>query len=37
VGYNGQYPGPTFEARRGHPIAVQWRNNLPTAYLKSLD
>jgi spore coat protein A len=29
-GYNAQYPGPTFEARRGRPIAVQWRNNLPT-------
>jgi hypothetical protein len=23
-GYNRLYPGPTFEARRGHPIAVQW-------------
>lgn len=28
-GYNGMYPGPTFEARRGHPIAVRWRNQLP--------
>ena len=27
--YNGQYPGPTFEAQRGTPIAVRWMNNLP--------
>src|SRR5262245_39711641 len=28
-GYNGMYPGPTFETRSGKPIAVRWRNNLP--------
>lgn len=28
-GYNGMYPGPTFETRRGKPIAVRWRNQLP--------
>src|SRR5436853_7088196 len=28
-GYNSLYPGPTFEARRGQPIAVQWLNDLP--------
>ena len=27
-GYNGQYPGPTFEARRGKPLDVLWQNNL---------
>ena len=32
-GYNGQYPGPTFETRRGQPILVTWRNNLPAAHL----
>ncbi len=32
-GYNGMYPGPTFETRRGHPIAVRWRNNLPTKHI----
>jgi spore coat protein A, manganese oxidase len=36
-GYNGQYPGPTFEARRGRPIAVQWRNDLPTTHMLPLD
>ena len=36
-GYNGKYPGPTFEARRGHPIAVQWRNSLPTTHFLPID
>src|SRR5262245_4936961 len=36
-GYNGLYPGPTFEARRGHPIAVQWLNDLPTRHMLPLD
>jgi spore coat protein A len=27
-GYEGRYPGPTFEARRGEPITVRWRNEL---------
>src|SRR5438876_7628501 len=27
------YPGPTFEARRGRPIAVRWRNQLPTNHI----
>ncbi|MCC6320933.1 MAG: multicopper oxidase family protein [Phycisphaerales bacterium] len=27
-GYEGQYPGPTFEARRGRPVEVTWRNDL---------
>src|ERR1700733_15029901 len=25
-GYEGHYPGPTFETLRGEPIAVQWEN-----------
>ncbi len=32
-GYNGSYPGPTIEARRGVPIVVQWRDDLPTDHL----
>jgi FtsP/CotA-like multicopper oxidase with cupredoxin domain len=31
-GYNGMYPGPIFEARSGSPVAVQWRNSLPTTH-----
>jgi len=27
-GYNGSYPGPTIEARRGLPISVTWANDL---------
>ena len=27
-GYNGSYPGPTFEATKGTPINVTWTNNL---------
>lgn len=27
-GYNGSYPGPTFEARRNIPITVKWKNEL---------
>jgi spore coat protein A len=29
-GYNSQYPGPTFEVRRGQPIHVTWHNDLRT-------
>ena len=28
-GYNGSYPGPTIETRRGSPIMVNWQNNIP--------
>lgn len=27
-GYNGTYPGPTIEARRGEPVTVTWINDL---------
>src|SRR3990170_201273 len=27
-GYNGTYPGPTFEVRRGEFVKVDWINNL---------
>src|SRR4051794_40895256 len=36
-GYNSLYPGPTFEARRGQPIDVQWMNGLPTTHFLPLD
>jgi len=32
-GYNGIYPGPTFETRRGSPITVRYSSNLPTTHL----
>ncbi len=36
-GYNAQYIGPTFEQRRGRPIAVQWMNNLPNRHMFPID
>ena len=36
-GYNGTYPGPTFEARRNYPVAVKWINNLPYDHLFTID
>jgi spore coat protein A, manganese oxidase len=27
-GYDGQYPGPTFDVRRGEPVTVRWTNAL---------
>ena len=27
-GYDGTVPGPTIEVERGHPVAVEWRNEL---------
>src|SRR5262245_42848071 len=32
-GYNGVFPGPTFDVRRGRPIAVEWKNDLPTKHV----
>jgi spore coat protein A len=36
-GYEGQYPGPTIEALRGRPIAVQWENHLPSKHIFAVD
>jgi spore coat protein A len=36
-GYNGSYPGPTFEVRKNKPITVEWVNNLPSTHLFTLD
>src|SRR5258708_2236964 len=27
-GYDGMVPGPTIEAERGHPVTVEWRNEI---------
>jgi spore coat protein A, manganese oxidase len=36
-GYNGLYPGPTFEVRRNQPILVRWENHLPYEHLLPVD
>ena len=36
-GYNGTYPGPTFETRTGKPVAVHWKNNLPSNHFLPID
>jgi spore coat protein A len=36
-GYEGQYPGPIFEAHRGRPVEVQWENHLPAKHLFAID
>lgn len=32
-GYDGQFPGPTIEARKGEPVYVRWQNELPDEHL----
>jgi spore coat protein A len=36
-GYNGMWPGPTFEVRKGEPVSVKWTNRLPTQHFLPLD
>lgn len=36
-GYNGIYPGPTFEAIRNQPIYVKWENKLPFEHFLPVD
>jgi spore coat protein A len=36
-GYNGQFPGPTIEARRGEPLLVEWANALPLQHFLPID
>jgi spore coat protein A len=36
-GYNGMWPGPTFEVRKGQPISVKWINQLPAKHFLPLD
>ncbi len=36
-GYEGSYPGPTIEARRGERVRVRWVNDLPSTHLLPVD
>jgi spore coat protein A, manganese oxidase len=36
-GYDGMSPGPTFEARSGEAVTVEWVNNLPVKHLLPVD
>ncbi|WP_188794107.1 multicopper oxidase family protein [Dyella nitratireducens] len=36
-GYNGQFPGPSIEARRGEPLLVEWVNALPSQHFLPID
>jgi spore coat protein A len=36
-GYNGKYPGATFEVQRGEQIKVKWINNLPAPHFLPID
>jgi len=36
-GYEGQFPGPTIEARRGEPLLVEWINGLPSKHFLPVD
>jgi spore coat protein A, manganese oxidase len=36
-GYEGQYPGPTIEARQGRAVEVRWENRLPERHLFAVD
>jgi spore coat protein A len=36
-GYNGMWPGPTFEVRKGQPLSVKWTNQLPAKHFLPID
>jgi spore coat protein A, manganese oxidase len=36
-GYEGLFPGPTFETRRGEPLLIEWANALPTKHFLPID
>jgi spore coat protein A, manganese oxidase len=36
-GYNGLWPGPTFEVRKGQPFSIKWSNLLPTTHFLPID
>lgn len=36
-GYEGQFPGPTIEAKKGEPVCVRWENKLPEEHLLPVD
>jgi spore coat protein A len=35
--YEASFPGPTIEARRGHPILIEWMNALPQQHFLPID
>ena len=36
-GYNGIWPGPTIEVRKGQPLTVNWTNRLPAKHFLPID
>jgi spore coat protein A, manganese oxidase len=36
-GYEGLFPGPTFETRRGEPLLIEWANALPSQHFLPID
>ncbi|ASB87430.1 multicopper oxidase [Bacillus sonorensis] len=36
-GYNGSYPGPTFEVKKNEKVAVKWMNKLPHHHFLPID
>ena len=36
-GFGSSSPGPTIEARRGHPVSVEWVNELPARHFLPID
>ncbi|MGC1548965.1 MAG: multicopper oxidase domain-containing protein [Rhodanobacter sp.] len=36
-GYDGMFPGPTFETRRDEPLLIEWANALPTQHFLPID
>ncbi len=36
-GYNGSWPGPTIETRKGRPVTIKWVNQLPTRHFLPID
>ena len=36
-GYNGLWPGPTIEVRKGQPLNVKWVNHLPAKHFLPID
>jgi spore coat protein A len=36
-GYNGLWPGPTFEVRKGQALSVKWLNQLPSKHFLPID
>jgi spore coat protein A len=36
-GYNGSWPGPTFEVRKGQPCTIKWLSKLPSKHFLPVD